>query len=1259
MHSLSSGIFTANKIPKILNQAVKVSKLQKDLENSKATNSNANPCASTNPTSDSQASQPKETGDWILEKLDLSGMEEWSTDLQGKAKSLLMSYADIFSKDDMDMGTTHVVKHHIKLSDPVPFKEKYKRIPPHLYDEVREHLKEMLALGAIRKSQSPWSSPIVLVRKKDGKLRFCIDLRKLNQRTVRDNYSLPKIDHMLEQLIGAEWFCTLDLKSGYWQVELTEESKPYTAFTCGPLGFYECEKMPFGASNAPATFQRLMENCLGDLNLSWCVVYLDDIIVYGKSPEELLTRLEGVFSKLRAAGLKLKPSKCDFFRTQITFLGHIVSKQGIATCPDKIQAVKDWPIPKTVNDLRSFLGFVGYYRKFIQGFSQIARPLNSLLEGTINTKRANKKQMIDWGSEQEEAFNTLKEACINAPVLGYPNYEQPFILHTDASTEGLGAVLYQKDDDGKVRVIAYASRSLKKSERNYPAHKLEFLALKWAITEKLREYLLGAPFFEVFTDNNPLTYVLTSAKLDATSQRWVADLASFTFSIVYRSGKQNADADALSRIPWSEAMKEISDSGLDNISKESVFACFQGVHKLPSGYIEIFARSALVTSKPDLEDSESAMTPQNWKDEQKKDPALVELFKLLEKGNPLRYCKKKEILKHLPLVEPFCRHLKQFELRDDIIYRKAFSENQGHKSCLWQIVLPTQLVPTALQGCHDHVGHLGRDRTLSLLRERFYWPTLYRDTVEHLDSCRKCKLRKASVPRAEMCPINVSRPMELVHLDYLCIEPCKGKFENILVVTDHFTRYAQAFATKSQTAQMTAKVLFEKFICHYGFPEKFISDQGRNFESQLIADLCKLAKVKKVRTTPYHPMTNGQCERFNKTLCDMLGTLNQDEKEDWKSHIHTLTHAYNCTKNSSTGYSPFYLVFGRHPRLPVDVEFGLHRMGNDLSFSKSKFIDRLHKRLNRAFDRAKSFSEKESERQKKYFDIKSKDIKLESGDVVLVRRTAWKSRHKIQNRWEDEDYVIIDQPNSDIPVYKVRNLITNQEKTLHRNLLLPMGYSLNPVVEDENDTDEEYVLPLIQLAEGFTGEQSSETVGATKPKTPMKVAFSDQPIIIEESVVDSNANLPSDQLSGNAEPVQKKEESFEPPYDPLHSLQEGDLFTFFESMEEDMGEAVSAGDLTVVSDTTYEASTESQESKDSTKSSIGFVDFLTDQTPSLDPSFTGDPAKEISQESPKSKPEEIYQPRRSQRSTRGAPPQWYGNIITHQSLLKPLLKSKL
>ena len=222
----------------------------------------------------------KDNGEWLLEQLDLTGLEEWSKDLQEKAKNMLKRNASIFSKHDLDMGRTNLVKHNIILTDPIPFKERYRTIPPQLFSEVKAHLKEMLDLGAIRHLNSPWASAIVLVRKKDGKLRFCIDLRKLNNRTLKDSYSLPRIEHVLDQLLGSTIFTTLDLKAGYWQVEMVEECKTYTAFTCGPLGFYDCETMPFGATNAPATFQRLMDNCLGDLNMNWCIVYLDDIIIF-------------------------------------------------------------------------------------------------------------------------------------------------------------------------------------------------------------------------------------------------------------------------------------------------------------------------------------------------------------------------------------------------------------------------------------------------------------------------------------------------------------------------------------------------------------------------------------------------------------------------------------------------------------------------------------------------------------------------------------------------------------------------------------------------------------------------------------------------------------------------------------------------------------------------------------------------------------------------------------------------------------------
>ena len=294
-------------------------------------------------------------------------------------------------------------------------------------------------------------------------------------------------------LEGSIIFTSLDLKSGYWQVEIDEASKPLTAFTVGPLGFYECERMPFGLTHTPTTFQRLMESCLGDLHLNWCIIYLDDVIVFSKTPKEHIERLRGVFHELFLAGLKLKPKKCEFFKSKIAYLGHIVLAKGIETDPKKVEAVKNLTVPKTVTDIRSFIGFTNYYRRFIKDYAKVARPLNILISGE---NAAKKKKLVEWDEQCQKA----------TPILAYADYKKEFQSHMDACEKGLGGVLYQKDENGLQRVIAYASQSLSHTERNYPAHKLEFLALKWAVTDRFHKYLYGGKF-DVFTDNNPLTYM--------------------------------------------------------------------------------------------------------------------------------------------------------------------------------------------------------------------------------------------------------------------------------------------------------------------------------------------------------------------------------------------------------------------------------------------------------------------------------------------------------------------------------------------------------------------------------------------------------------------------------------------------------------------------------------------------------------------------------------------------------------------------------
>ena len=297
--------------------------------------------------------------------------------------------------------------------------------------------------------------------------------------------------------------------------------------------------------------------------------------------------------------------------------------------------------------------------------------------------------------------------------------------------------------------------------------------------------------------------------------------------------------------------------------------------------------------------------------------------------------------------------------------------------------------------------------------------------------------------------------MELVHLDYLTLEPSKGNIENVLVITDHFTRYALAYASKRQTAQATARILWDNFICHYGFPEQFISDQGRNFESDLIQELCKIAGVKKLHTTPYHPQSNGQCERFNSTLCNMLGTLSDEEKSDWKSHLGCMTHAYNCTKHASTTYSPYYLMFGRHPRLPIDVAFGLHKPNCSNNCSKSRYIQKLTRRLNYAHKKASKYSSEQAQKYRTSYDKSVKGPQLQVNDLVLVKIVAHKARHKIEDRWESEEYIVIEQPISGTPVYRVRPVTGTKVRTLHRNLLLPLGVKYQPDIDsDESDSDD-------------------------------------------------------------------------------------------------------------------------------------------------------------------------------------------------------------
>ena len=957
---------------------------------------------------------------WDWDALPDEVTDEWKQVIKEK----LIHYGARFTQHDLDLGHVTQVKHEIKLHDDTPFKEAYRRIPPALVGDVRKHLKEMLDMDCIRVSKSPYASAVVLVKKSDGSLRFCIDMRKLNQRTVKDQYAIPRIDETLDCLHGAKYFSSLDLKSAFWQIEIAEEDKAKTAFTLGPLGFYECNRMCFGLTNAPATFQRLMESCMGDLNLTECVIYLDDIVIFSKTIEEHVERLEKVLQRLEDAGLKLKASKCKLFQKSLKFLGHVVGEEGVSTDPDKVRCIVEYPVPSSVKDVRSFIGFVGYYRRFIKDFAKTARPLHDLLCASELPIKSKRPPPFVWNPVHQQAFEKLKYCVSNAPVLAYADFSKPFTVHTDASSVGLGGILYQQQPDGTERPVCFASRSLSKAEKRYPAHKLEFLALKWCVTDKFHAYLYGAPKFVCHTDNNPLTYVLSSAKLDATSQRWVAALASYNFDIVYRSGKSNIDADKLSRIEWPQALDGNSTEQVE-VQSHVVQAVCQSATVQKSYFETVCFNTDITDEIQEVDIVNEILTSTDIRNEQVADPVIGKVIDFLESNRPISV--------DTPQLRPYQRIQENLMFHNGVLYKQCHTDDGP----INQLVLPVSLRSKAFHGIHDNAGHLGRDKTVALAKERFYFPGITTSIADYISKCKRCLQRKALPAKAELVNISSSYPMQLVCTDHLGLGAAHKK--KVLVITDHFTGYAQAYAVSRESAEITAKTLFDKFVVHYGFPERLHSDNGPAFANKVISSMCKMAGIEKSRSTVYHPMGNGKCERFNKTLLQMLGTLQETQKNNWQKHIGSLVHAYNCTQNPNTGYSPYYLMYGRHPRLPVDLAFGLPSRNDEKSATYPKFVSSLKEKLSNAYNIAKESITRLQKKNKKHYDSFLRGAELQVGDRVLAKKLVIDGNNKLADRWESDVYIVSKKyPN--IPVYDIKpEQGDGKTKSLHRNLLLPIS----------------------------------------------------------------------------------------------------------------------------------------------------------------------------------------------------------------------------
>ena len=943
---------------------------------------------------------------------------QWSSEIKEKMDNLLWKHRKTFAMNSHELGCSSLEEHDIIMEgeQKEPVRERYRRIPPSMYQSVKEELEKMLKSKVIVPSSSPWCSPVTIAVKKNGTPRVCVDFRSLNLRTKKDAKTIPRVSDMLDTLNGKRVFSSLDMMSGFWQVKMAKRAQELTAFTAGPLGFYEFRRMPFGLCNSGATFQRMMEKVLKPLLHKIALVYIDDVIIYSTTEDEHIKHLDEVFATLSRFGLRLRPAKCKLLKDKLTFLGHQISVQGVTKDPEKVSAVRDYKTPTSVQELRRFLGTCGFMRRYLRNFAIIAKPLTDLLVGYSNKKknrasnRKLEKQRWHWKGEHEEAFKQLKDAICEDVILKYPDFNQPFRIQTDASRTGLGAMLEQ-EEDGKWRPVAFASRKTSDTEKNYPTHKLEYLALKWAITEKFQDYVCAAPF-TVYTDNAPLTHVWKSAKLDATGQRWLASLENFDFKVVYKPGATNTVADALSRqyedTPSNASYKQWAKDRCVGYSEEQKQPSVSAVHKAD--------KELLVDTEYD------------WTKLQESDDAIMNVKKAIDNDeNP-----SESMIRKMP---KFQRNL--FQCFDKLcVYNNLLCYKSGESPRV--LVVPESHHVVVAERYHSH-GHFSNNKVKHLIERTCFWPTLTTIVKEVCNLCERCQKRKTPKyhTRVPLRPLRSQvGPMAQISMDFLNIDNRNEAKYKVLTVVDNFTKYGFAFDVKSENALNLAKLLYRHVYTKFGIPLVVHTDQGKSFLAKVVQELNKMLDIEHTTTTIYQPQSNGACERLNRTVIDRLGTLPPNQKQKWHEQLHGLMLVYNSTVHYSTGMSPFQAMFMRSPRIPVDCLLKIPQVNNDENVkSPQSYAESKMKELQEMYTQCAQNTLKSHKRNKKLYDKKCKGPReLQSGDKVLVRKHT--PRNKIDDHYQAEIHVVIKKKHENSVVYCVKGLETSIVKYYHQDHLV-------------------------------------------------------------------------------------------------------------------------------------------------------------------------------------------------------------------------------
>lgn len=984
---------------------------------------------------------PIETCREALKKKDIKiGGNDLTESQQNKLIRLLYDNLDIFASSLSELPGTDLVKHHIDTGDSKPVRLRAYRQTPQVKREMQKQVDDMLKSGIIEESDSPWSSPALLVRKASGEFRFVTDFRQVNKLTKPVFWPLPTMEEIIDTVsdCNPSIFSLLDMKSGYFQISMDDESKPRTAFSVGG-SHYQYIRMANGLCNAPHTFQALLTKVLGRMLFTSALCYIDDVLMMSQNFDLHCQHLQTVFDKFRKANLRLHPSKCVFAVPRIKYLGHILSKEGLSVDPDKTEVIRSYPRPKTQKQVRSFLGVLGYYRRFVDKFSVKSSPLRELLK---------KDSPFVWEERHENAFELMKEALISPPVLIYPDLNKTFTLTTDASTNGLAYILSQRDEGNREHVVAYGGRGLRGAEARYPISQMECLAIIEGV-KHYHTYLAHKPF-EIVTDHVSLKF-LQSLKVSAHNRlaRWALFLQPYKFTVNYKPGRLMTTADSISRRQYEPPVVPADDEELDDEAfiaqiDTDVFQCEPRLPKPPrrqwTSINIVYDVDAEIETKPDAQLNE--ITSDATTDDVDYDiPNLI--------GS-------------CPDFKPIMDYLRDGTLSDDDkVARRTIlkSENYTYKNgylyhlhtprakrlneinpVVEQICVPITVREPLVRAYHDNNCHPGFQRTYESIREKYYWEGMYENIHCWITTCDLC-LRSKSMnhpQKAKLKSLPVVDVFDRIHIDFLGPLPAskEGDFKHLLVVVDSTSLYPAIFPTKSTTAEEVAEVLYANYFCTFGAPLTILTDRGAVFRSKLVAELCRIFKVKQIYTSSYHPCTNSRAERFNSTILKSL-RIHLSDQRDWVKYIPAILYSYRSSVTTSTGVSPYFCVFGKPMRHGLDVE--LNTEGN-VSPDVDTYLKNLLDRLKVTHEVVKQNIEDCNFVTKSKYDEKAVEAdRYQLGDMVLMYDPTNKKAQcpKFKKRWNGP-LTIIDKTDDGI-LYKLRDCQTGKETKafIHFNRIKP------------------------------------------------------------------------------------------------------------------------------------------------------------------------------------------------------------------------------